>query len=79
MLDQKKIVKAIADALTLPEADIDPESSLQDDLGLNPVEIADLIHQLSDQFMIIFEAEDMPHLKTVSDLIETVEDKLLES
>lgn len=78
MVDQKQIIEAIADSLTLPVTDVDPEASLQDDLGLNPVAVADLIHDLTDRFHVIFEAEETMQLKTVSDLIEMVEDKLLE-
>lgn len=79
MIDQKKITEAIADSLTLPVADVDPEASLQDDLSLNPVEVADLLHNLAEKFNIVFEPEETMGLKTVSDLIELIEDKLLES
>ncbi len=78
MIDQKKIIEAIAEQLALPVADIDPESSLQDDLGLNPVEIADLLHSMADTFEIVFDAGEPEHIKTVGDLIETIEDKLLD-
>lgn len=78
MTDQKQIVEAIADALALPTADIDPESHLQDDLGLNAVEIADLLDNLSRRFNIIIEPTEVAHIKTVNDLIEMIEDKSLE-
>jgi acyl carrier protein len=78
MADQKEILEAIADALTLPVADIDPHASLKDDLGLNPVEIADLFHELADRFQIIFEPGDREGLETVSDLVSLIEDKMLE-
>lgn len=78
MSDQKKIIETIAENLGLPVADIDVESHLQDDLGLNPVEIADLLGSLSDTFNIVFEAQEPSQVKTVGDLIELVEDKLLE-
>ncbi|MDD2823290.1 MAG: acyl carrier protein [Candidatus Daviesbacteria bacterium] len=78
MLDQKKITEAIADNLGLPPADIDAESHLQDDLGLNAVEIADLLGDLADKFQIAFHPSEPAQVKTVGDLIELVEDKLLE-
>ncbi|MCL4367038.1 DUF1493 family protein [Patescibacteria group bacterium] len=78
MADQKQIIEAIAQALTLPESDIDLDSSLQDDLGLNPVEIADLLGSLSKEFKIFFEQSDVTGLKTVGDLVVLIEDKLLE-
>lgn len=78
MLDQKQIIEAIAEDLTLSAADIDPESSLQDDLGLNLIEVADLVHNLSVQLHISFETSEITNIKTVGDLVESIEDKLLE-
>ncbi|KKR81231.1 MAG: Acyl carrier protein [Candidatus Daviesbacteria bacterium GW2011_GWA1_41_61] len=78
MIDQKQIIEAIGEALTLPAPDIDPESHLQDDLGLNPVEVADLLEYLARRFNIVFEPAEAQQIKTVSDLIELIEDKSLE-
>jgi acyl carrier protein len=78
MIDQKDILEAIADGLALPVADIDTDSSLKDDLGLNPVEMADLLSNLSKKFNIIFDPSELEHIKTVGDLVVLVEDKLLE-
>ncbi len=78
MANQQDIIEAIADQLTLPVADIDMESSLQTDLGLNPIEIADLMNSLSTKFNFIFEQGETERLETVGDLVELIEDKLLE-
>lgn len=78
MTDQKQIIEAIAENLTLPVADIDPEAHLKNDLGLNPVEMADLLDSLSQKFSIIFEPSEIEQIQTVGDLIELIEDKLLE-
>lgn len=78
MLDQKQIIAEIADSLTLPVADIDLESHLQDDLGLNPVEVADLLSSISRKFNIIFDPLETKKVKTIGDLVETIEDKMLE-
>jgi acyl carrier protein len=78
MIDQKQIIEAIAENLTLPVADIDPEASFSDDLGLNPVEVADLLHSLADKFNIVFLPGETDQIRVVSDLIELIEDKLLE-
>lgn len=78
MADQQEIIEAIAESLALPVADIDMESSLQDDLGLNLVEIADLLSDLSKKFNIIFEPGETESIKTIGNLVELIEDKLLE-
>lgn len=78
MSDQKKILEAIAESLGLPVADIDVESHFQDDLGLNSIEIADLLSNLADKFNIVFDPSEPSQVKTVADLTELIEDKLLE-
>jgi len=78
MYNQKQIIDAIADSLALPPADIDLEASLQDDLGLNPVEVADLFESLSQKFKIMFDSAEAMQTKTINDLVELIEDKLLE-
>lgn len=78
MTEQKQIIEAIAESLTLPTADIDLESHLQDDLGLNRVEIADLFNNLSQKFNILFDQTEISNVQTVGDLVDLIEDKLLE-
>lgn len=75
---QQQIIEAIAESLALPIADIDLHASLQDDLGLNPIQIADLLHYLANRFTIIFDPTETQQIRTVSNLIDLIEDKLLE-
>lgn len=76
--DQKKIIEEIANSLILPVSDLDPDSSLKDDLSLNPIEIADLFENLGNKFNIIFDPLEVEQTRTIKDLIELTEDKLLE-
>lgn len=78
MSDQQQIIEAIADTLTLSPADLDMQASLQDDLGLNAVEKADLLNSLAEKFSIIFDSSEVEDIRTVSDLVILIEDKLLE-
>lgn len=78
MADQKQIIEAIAEILTLPVGDIDPTASLQDDLGLSRLEVADLLHNLATKFNIIFDPSEIEQVKTIGDLINLIEDKSLE-
>lgn len=78
MADQQQIIEAIAENLALPAADLDMDASFQDDLGLNPVEVADLLAELSQKFNIIFDHSELTQIKTVGDLVVMIEDKLLE-
>ncbi|KKS70060.1 hypothetical protein A3A14_02155 [Candidatus Daviesbacteria bacterium RIFCSPLOWO2_01_FULL_43_38] len=78
MSNQQQIIEAIADGLTLPPADMDLEASFKDDMGLNPVEVADLFDSLSRKFNIIVDPSETGQVKTIGDLVELIEDKLLE-
>lgn len=78
MTEQQKIIEVIADILTLSAGDLDMQASIQDDLGLNPVEKADLLNSLAHRFNIVFEPGEIEELRTVNDLVILIEDKLLE-
>lgn len=78
MNNQQEIITAIADALGIPTGDVDPQAHLFEDLGLNPVELADLLGNISAKFNIIFDSAETRGVNTVNDLIELIEDKLLE-
>lgn len=78
MANEQQILEAIAESLALPAADIDMESHFQEDLGLNPVEIADLFNSMAKKFSIFFDPAEMVQIKTVGSLVELIEDKLLE-
>ena len=78
MNDQKQIIEAIAEHLAIPTIDIDTEDLLREDLGLNPVEITDLISYLSEKFKVVFDQSEISQIKTAGNLIELIEDKMLE-
>ncbi|RJP46023.1 MAG: acyl carrier protein [Armatimonadetes bacterium] len=76
--EQQQIIESIAEILTLPATDLDMESGLQDDLGLNAVEKADLLEGLVSKFGIVFEPGETSQLQTIGDLVRIIEDKMLE-
>lgn len=71
-------MQAIAEHLGLSPEDLDRHSLLRDDLGLGPVQLNDLLSDLSAKFDVIFNPEDTQDLQQVEDLIVLVEDNLLE-
>lgn len=78
MANEQEIIEVITEILALPAGDIDTSSHLHEDLGLNPVEIADLFNGLAKHFNIFFDQADISQSKTIGNLVELVEDKLLE-
>ena len=74
---ETKTVQAIADHLGLSPQDLDKGVLLRDDLGLGPVELTDLLNDLSVKFDITFDSEDISGLQTLEDLLVLVEDNSL--
>lgn len=70
----KKIVQAIAEYLGVASEDIDKQSSLREDLGLSPIELNDLLNDLSVKFDVYFSPEEMSGLQKVDDLVVLIED-----
>lgn len=78
MHDQEKnILQAIADHLSLTPEDLDRGSLLRDELNLGPIELNDLLLALSQKFDVIFHPEEIENVKTVGDLIVAIEDNLI--
>lgn len=75
---QTEVIAEIAKHLGVTPQDIDIGAGLSDDLGLGPVEMADLISAISQKFDVIFSSADLQSIKTVNDLVVAVEDLSLE-
>ncbi len=75
---QSQVIEEVAKHLGVTPQDIDAGSSLSDDLGLGPVELADLLDALSKKFNITFNPSEIETLKTISDIVVMVEDLSLE-
>ncbi|MBI2018664.1 acyl carrier protein [Candidatus Daviesbacteria bacterium] len=77
-MDEKEILQAITEHLGLSVEDIDRNALLREDLSLGPIELNDLLNNLSQKFKITFDPSDVDGLKKVEDIIVLVEDNLLE-
>lgn len=73
-----EIIQVIAEHLGLSPEDLDHQALLRDELNLGPIELNDLLSQLSQHFSISFEPEEIEGLKKVEDLIVLVEDNLID-
>ena len=78
MVDEKRIIQAIADHLGVAPEDIDRESLLKEELGLTRLEMNDLISNLAKEFSITVAPEEVTGLQKVEDLIVLIEDNSLE-
>lgn len=75
---EKDILQVIAEHLGVSPEDVEKGALLREDLNLGPIELNDLLGELSLKFNITFEPSEIEHLSRVEDLIMMVEDHLLE-
>lgn len=78
MITEAQIIQAIAEHLGLSPDDLDREASLKDELNLGPIELNDLLSDLSQKFNVAFEADEVESIQKVDDLIVLIEDNLLD-
>ena len=77
MITQKEIISAIAEHLGLLPQDLDPSASLEEDLNLSTLETSDLISFINQKFEVYLPNEDLTDIKTVEDLVVSIEDNLI--
>ena len=69
----EKFVRLLVDELQIDEADITMDAELSNDLGINSIELADLVMQCEDTFGIEIQDDDIRKFATVGDVVEFLE------
>ncbi|MBO4979509.1 MAG: acyl carrier protein [Clostridia bacterium] len=69
----EKLKQLLVDELSIDEGDITLEAELSGDLGINSIELADLVMLCEDRFGIEINDEDLHKLVTVGDVVEYLE------
>ena len=70
-----EIKKILAEEFSIDEEKITPEAELVNDLGINSLELADLVFICEDKFGVTIEEEDIRALLTVGDVANYLSDK----
>ena len=65
----------LVDELQLDPDEITPEAELANDLGINSIELADLVMSCEDQFGIEIEDDDIHKFITIQDVVNYLETK----
>lgn len=78
MNQEVEILKVIAEHLGLSPEDVDRHADLREELNLGPIELNDLLSDLSKRFNVSFDDADIEDLQKVDDLIVLVEDNSLD-
>ena len=69
----EKFVRLLVDELQIDEADITMDAELSNDLGINSIELADLVMQCEDTFGREIQDDDIRKFATVGDVVECLE------
>ncbi|MDO8576934.1 MAG: acyl carrier protein [Candidatus Daviesbacteria bacterium] len=77
MSQETQILQAIAEHLGLSPEDLDRHASLREELNLGPIELNDLLSDLSQKFDVSFNEEEIEDIKKIDDLIILIEDNLI--
>lgn len=71
----EKVKELLVEELRVKEEDITMEAELTNDLGINSLELADLILVCEDKFNIVIDDDDLHTLLTVGDIVNYLEEK----
>ncbi len=71
----ERVQEIIAEKLDLDPEEITMESSLDDDLEADSLDVIEIITALEDEFNITFQQEDLQEMEKVSDLVSYIESK----
>lgn len=71
-----KIKAILIDQLDADEADVTMEASIQDDLGADSLDIADIVMSIEEEFEVEVPDEKLQDIKLVSDIVKHIEENV---
>ena len=69
----EKLKALLIDELQIEPEDIKPEAELSADLGINSIELADLVMLCEDKFGITIDDSDIGRFVTIQDVVDYLE------
>ena len=66
--------KFLVEELRVNENDITMEAELVGDLGINSLELADLVYLCEEKFNVVIDDEDLHNFITVGDVVRYIEE-----
>ncbi|MDR1085142.1 MAG: acyl carrier protein [Deltaproteobacteria bacterium] len=69
----ERVIKVVADQLQVEPSDIRPESSFQDDLGADSLDLVELIMGMEEEFDIKIDDEAAQSIKAVQDAVNFID------
>jgi acyl carrier protein len=71
----EKVKKILIEKLSVNEADIKEDSSLVDDLGVDSLDLVELLMKFEEEFKIEISEEESQKILTVKDIVDFIEGK----
>ncbi|MBR2340769.1 MAG: acyl carrier protein [Clostridia bacterium] len=71
----EKVKQLLVEELRVKEGDVTMEAELANDLGVNSLELADLVLACEDKFGVTIDDEDLHTFITVGDVVNYLEEK----
>ena len=69
----ENLKKFLVEELHVKEADVTMEAELSGDLGINSLELADLVYLCEEKFNVVIDDEDLNNFITVGDVVRYLE------
>ncbi|MCD7943837.1 MAG: acyl carrier protein [Clostridia bacterium] len=69
----EKLKEILATELQIDEGSIEPDAELVNDLGINSIELADLVMLCEEKFDVEFDEDELTKLVTVGDVVKYLE------
>ena len=69
----EKLKELLVEELQINESDITMDAELSNDLGINSIELADLVMICEDKFGITIDDDDIRKFTTVGDVVDYLE------
>lgn len=71
----EELKKFLVEELRVDEDKITMEAALSSDLGVNSLELADLVYLCEERFDIVIDDEDLHNFNTVGDIVRYLDEK----
>jgi acyl carrier protein len=71
----EKVKKILMEKLSVNETDIKEDSSLVDDLGVDSLDLVELLMKFEEEFKVEISEEESQKILTVKDIVDFIEEK----
>lgn len=75
----EKIKEIMEEQLNVDTADIDESTSFKDDLGLDSLDLFELVMAFEEEYGVELPAEELENINTVGEIIEMIKNKGVEA